>query len=75
MSTDMMQSDMQEILPAAKDSETKKHRVKNLLNGRFTFRLWKILVFLFVMTIMITVTGILGAKFGPASPCYKILIK
>ena len=75
MSTDMMQSDMQELLPAAKDSETKKHRVKNLLNGRFTFRLWKILVFLFVMTIMITVTGILGAKFGLASPCYKISIK
>ena len=75
MSTDMMQSDMQELLPAAKDSETKKHGVKNRLNSRFTFRLWKILVFLFVMTIMITVTGILGTKFGPASPCYKISIK
>ena len=71
MSTAMMQFDMEELLPAAKDSETKKHGVKNLLNSRFTFRLWQILVFLFVMTI-ITVTGILAAKFGPASPCYKI---
>ena len=75
MSTDMMQFDMQELLPAAKDSETKKHGVKNLLNGRFTFRLWQIFVFLFVMTIIITVTGILVAKFGPASPCYKISTK
>ena len=24
------------------------------------------------MTIIITVTGIMAAKFGPASPCYKI---
>ena len=72
MSTDMMQFDMQELLPAATDWETKKHGVKNLLNSRFTFRLWQILVFLFVMTIIITVTGILAAKFGPASPCYKI---
>ena len=72
MSTDMMQFDMQELLPDAKDSETKKHGIKNLLNSRFTFRLWQILVFLFVMTIIITVTGILAAKFGPASPCYKI---
>ena len=72
MSTDMMQFDMQELLPPATDWETKKHRVKNLLNSRFTFRLWQILVFLFVMTVIITVTGILAAKFGPASPCYKI---
>ena len=72
MSTDMVQFDMQELLPDAKDSETKKHGVKNLLNSRFTFRLWQILVFLFVMTVIITVTGILAAKFGPASPCYKI---
>ena len=75
MSTDMMQFDMQELLPAATDWETKKHGVKNLLNSRFTFRLWQILVFLFVMTIIITVTGILAAKFGPASPCYKISTK
>ena len=67
MSTDMMQFDMQELLPAATDWETKKHRIKNLLNSRFTFRLWEILVFLFVMTIIITVTGILAAKFGPVS--------
>ena len=72
MSTDMMQFDMQELLPDAKDSETKKHGVKNLLNSRFTFRLWQILVFLFLMTIIITVTGIMAAKFAPASPCYKI---
>ena len=72
MSTDMMQFDMQELLPDAKDSETKKHGVKNLLNRRFTFRLWQILVFLFLMTIIITVTGIMAAKFAPASPCYKI---
>ena len=77
MSTDMMQFDMQELLPDAKDSETKKHGVKNLLilillNSRFTFRLWQILVFLFVMTIIVTVTGSLAGKFGPASPCYKI---
>ncbi|KAM7427452.1 hypothetical protein ABFA07_021413 [Porites harrisoni] len=72
MSTDMMQFDMQELLPAATDWETKKHGVKNLLNSRFTFRLWQILVFLFVMTVIITVTGIMAAKFGPASPCYKI---
>ena len=72
MSTDMMQFDMQELLPAATDWETKKHGVKNLLNSRFTFRLWQILVFMFVMTIIITVAGILAAKFGPARPCYKI---
>ena len=72
MSTDMTQFEMQELLPAATDWETKKHRFKNLLNSRFTFRLWQILVFLFVMTVIITVTGILAAKFGPASPCYKI---
>ena len=72
MSTDMMQFDMQELLPDAKDSETKKNSVKNLLNSRFTFRLWQILVFLFLMTIIITVTGIMAAKFAPASPCYKI---
>ena len=72
MSTGMMQFDMQELLPAATDSETKKNSVKNLLNSRFTFRLWQILVFLFLMTIIITVTGIMAAKFGPASPCYKI---
>ena len=54
MSTDMMQFDiyMQELLPAATNSETKKHSVKNLLNSRVTFRLWQILVFLFVMTII-----------------------
>ena len=75
MSTDMMQFDMQEILPADKDLETKMHGVKNLLNSRFTFRLWQILIFLFVMTIILTVTGILAAKFGPASPCYKISTK
>ena len=71
MSTDMMQFDMQELLPAARDSETKKNSVKNLLKSRFTLRLWQILVFLFLMTIIITVTGIMAAKFGPASPCYK----
>ena len=70
MSTEMMQFDMEELLP-----ETKKHGVKNRLNSRFTFRLWKIFVFLFVMTIIITVTGILAAKLGPASPCYKISTK
>ena len=75
MSTDMMQFDMQELLPADKDSKTKNHGVKNLLNGTFTFRLWQILVFLFVMTIIITVTGILAEKFDPASPCYKISTK
>ena len=54
MSTDMMQFDiyMQELLPAATNSETKKHSVKNLLNSRVSFRLWQILVFLFVMTII-----------------------
>ena len=72
MSTAMMQFDMQELLPAAKDSETKKDGVKNLVNSRFTFRFWQIFVFLFVMTIIITVIGILAAKFGPASPCDKI---
>ena len=72
MSADMMQFDVQETLVAATDSETKKNSVKNLLNSRFTFRLWQILVFLFLMTIIITVTGIMAAKFGPASPCYKI---
>ena len=72
MSSDMTQFDMQELLPDAKDSETKKHGVKNLLNRRFTFRLWQILVFLFLMTIIITVTGIMAAEFAPASPCYKI---
>ena len=72
MSTDMVQFDMQELVPDAKDSETKKHGVKNLLNSRFTFRLWQILVFLSLMTIIITVTGIMAAKFAPASPCYKI---
>ena len=72
MSTDMVQFDMQELVPDAKDSETKKHGVKNLLNSRFTFRLWQILVFLSLMTIIITVTGIMTAKFAPASPCYKI---
>ena len=70
MSTEMMQFDMEEILP-----ETKKHGVKNRLNSKFTFRLWQILVFLFVMTIIVTVTGILAAKLGPASPCYKISTK
>ena len=72
MSTDVMQFDMQELLPAATDSETKKQIVKNLLNSRFTFRLRQILVFLLVMTIIITATRILAARFGPASPCYKI---
>ena len=72
MSADMMQFDVQETLVAATDSETKKNSVKNLLNSRFTFRLWQILVFLFLMTIIITVTGIMAAKFAPASPCYKI---
>ena len=72
MSTDMMQFDMQELVPDATDSQTKKHGVKNLLNSRFTFRLWQILVFLFLMTIIITVTGIMAAKFAPGSPCYKI---
>ena len=75
MSTDMMQFDMQELLPADKDSKTKNHGVKNLLNVRFTFRLWQILFFLLVMTIIITVTCILAAKFDPASPCYKISTK
>ena len=72
MSADMMQFDVQETLVAATDSETKKNSVKNLLNRRFTFRLWQILDFLFLMTIIITVTGIMAAKFAPASPCYKI---
>ena len=72
MSTDMVQFDMQELVPDANDSETKKHGVKNLLSSRFTFRLWQILVFLSLMTIIITVTGIMAAKFAPASPCYKI---
>ena len=68
MSTDMVQFDMQELLPDAKDSETKKHGVQNLLNRRFTFRLWQILVFLVLMTIIITVTGIMAAKFA-SRPC------
>ena len=72
MSADMMQFDVQETLVAATDSETKKNSVKNLLNRRFTFRLWQILDFLFLMTIIITVTGIMAAKFAPARPCYKI---
>ena len=72
MSTDMMQFDIQEPLVPATDSETKKNSIKNLLNSRFTFRLWQILVFLFVMTIIIIVTGIMAAKFAPASPRYKI---
>ena len=48
------------------------YSVNNLLNSRFTFRLWHILVFLLVMTIIITVTRILAARFCPASRCYKI---
>ena len=64
MSTYMMQFDIQEPLAAATDSETKKNSIKNLLNSRFTFRLWQILVFLFLMTIIITVTGIMAAKFA-----------
>ena len=48
------------------------YSVNDLLNSRFTFRLWQILVFLLVMTIVITVTRILAARFCPASPCYKI---
>ena len=69
MSTDMTHIEVQELLPAATYWETKKHGIKKLLNSRFTFRLWEILVFLFVMTIIITVTGILAAKFGPG---YKV---
>ena len=38
MSTDMMQFDMQELLPDATDSETKKHCVKNFLNSRFNLQ-------------------------------------
>ena len=72
MSTDMMQFDIQEPLVPAADSETNKNSIKNLLNSRFTFRLWQILVFLFVMTIIIIVTGIMAAKFAPASLRYKI---
>ena len=72
MSTVMMQFDMQKLQPAATNSETKKHSVKNLLNSRFTFRLWQILVFLFLTTIITTVTAIMAAKFAPARPCYKI---
>ena len=63
---------MQELFPAATESETKKNSVKNLLKSRFTFRLWQILVFPFLITVIITVTGIMAAKFGPARPCYKI---
>ena len=63
---------MQELFPAATESETKKNSVKNLLKSRFTFRLWQILVFLFLITVIITVTGIMAAKSGPARACYKI---
>ena len=64
MSTYMRQFDIQEPLAAATDLETKKNSIKNLLNSRFTFRLWQVLVFLFLMTIIITVTGIMAAKFA-----------
>ena len=75
MSTEMMQFNFEESLVVAKHSQTRRHSVNNILNSRFTFRLWQILVFVFIMTVIITVTGIPAARFGPASPCYKISSK
>ena len=63
-----MQFDIQEPLVVSDDcnSETWRQGVKAFLNRRFTFRLWHILVFLLIITVIIIVGAcILTTRHGP----------
>ncbi|CAH3105667.1 unnamed protein product [Porites lobata] len=63
-----MQFDIQEPLVVSDDcnSETWRQGVKAFFNRRFTFRLWRILVFLLIIAIIIIVGAcILSTRHGP----------
>lgn len=67
--SEMVKSDIKDQNLVDEYSKAKKQNVQTCLSSPFTFRLWQILVFLFIVAIIITVVGIVVARFGPRSEC------
>lgn len=67
--SEMVKSDINDENLVVEYSKAKKQNAQTCLSSPFTFRLWQILVFLFIMAIIITVVGIVAARFGPRSEC------
>lgn len=67
--SEMMKSDIKDQNLVVEYSKAKKQNAQTCLSSPFTFRLWQILVFLFITAIIITVVGIVAARFGPRSEC------
>ena len=67
--SEMAKSDINDQNLVDEYSKAKKQNAQTCLSSPFTFRLWQILVFLFIMAIIITVVGIVVARFGPRSEC------
>ena len=67
--SEMMESDIKDQNLVVEYSKAKKQNAQTCLSSPCTFRLWQILVFLFIMAIIITVVGIVAARFGPRSEC------
>ena len=67
--SEMVKSDIKDQNLVDEYSKAKKQNAQTCLSSPFTFRLWQILVFLFIVAIIITVVGIVVARFGPRSKC------
>lgn len=67
--SEMVKSDIKDQNLVDEYSKAKKQNAQTCLSSPFTFRLWQILVFLFIVAIIITVVGIVVARFGPRSEC------
>ena len=65
--SEMVKSDINDQNLVDEHSKAKKQNAQTCLSSPFTFRLWQILVFLFIMAIIIAVVGIVAARFGPRS--------
>ena len=65
--SEMVKSDIKDQNLVDEYSKAKKQNAQTCLSRPFTFRLWQILVFLFIVAIIITVVGIVVARFGPRS--------
>ena len=67
--SEMVKSDIKDQNLVDEYSKAEKQNAQTCLSSPFTFRLWQILVFLFIVAIIITVVGIVVARFGPRSEC------
>ena len=67
--SEMVKSDIKDQNLVDEYLKAKKQNAQTCLSSPFTFRLWQILVFLFIVAIIITVVGIVVARFGPRSEC------